>query len=264
MALKAASRGRNRSDAERLGFGRFTAMSAPRPGRCVLTPCSLGLRPRRVGSARAAEVLDSPDKAPMRDRHGLGADRRVHHQVRPGIDPPEFLGRPQAVAKALVVEVAAQGRGRMVGPDRWQGHREGSVSIDGGFIVPVHALIRFVTLQPVPGTQCPLHGEGVLRSGQRQPQEWQCGRPGCRSRGSLPKGARGSVRAPERVSSASHGLRLSPPLPPLCKGGMFGYPHIARGGEISGDSSFFPPCEGGTQGGALDTPVKPGQLRSRG
>ena len=52
VALKAASRGRKRSEAETLGLVRPTARSAPSPGRMVLTPCSLGFRSSRVGSTR--------------------------------------------------------------------------------------------------------------------------------------------------------------------------------------------------------------------
>jgi hypothetical protein len=48
----------------------------------------------------------------------------------------------------------------------------------------------------------------------------------------------------ERFSDALLAPRLSPPLPPLRKGGKDG-----------GVWSFFPPCEGGTQGGVSSASV---------
>ena len=166
MALKAASRGKNRSDGERLGLGRVTARSAPRPGadRAHAVLVGVAAQTRRV--RHAAEVARLPDEAVVRDRHRLGAGRRVHQQVRSRVDPAELLRGAQAVAKALVVEVAGKGDVGMLGATVAEVTVKAAEGIDGSLIVPVHALIRFPVLQPVAGAQ------GASARGRRDSVAW--------------------------------------------------------------------------------------------
>ena len=58
-------------------------------------------------------------------------------------------------------------------------------------------------------------------------------------RSNIPEGEAGAMLGLGRFSGALHAPQLSPPLPPLRKGG-----------KVGGVWSFFPPCEGGTQGGS--------------
>ena len=69
----------------------------PRPQGAHAVLVRVSVQPRRVH--QAAEILWFPDETAMCDRHGMGAGRRVHDQVRSRIDPAIFLGGAQAVAK---------------------------------------------------------------------------------------------------------------------------------------------------------------------
>ena len=100
-----------------LGFGRFTATSAPRPGRSVPTPCWLGFRPSRVGSARGPKSSACQTKpwcaiGTVWEPAGVFTSRCERASIRPN------SCADAAVAEALVVEVAGLSDVGMLGADR--------------------------------------------------------------------------------------------------------------------------------------------------